>query len=57
MQKRSGDLIFKEDKRVATETITSSPSHWTSSEAAGYRDGIPEAGACAELMGVGTWLR
>ncbi len=50
VQSRSGsDLISKDERRVTSEATTSS-------RAAGYRDGVSEAGACVDLMGVGAWL-
>ena len=55
VHKRNSDLVSKDDKHATAEATTS--SHWTSSKAIEYCDGASESGACADLVGVGTWLK
>ncbi|ERF74411.1 hypothetical protein EPUS_06589 [Endocarpon pusillum Z07020] len=55
VHKRNTDLVSKDGNHVTPKTTPF--SHWTSSKATEYCDGASEGGACADLAGVGTWLR
>ncbi|KAF7503173.1 hypothetical protein GJ744_004243 [Endocarpon pusillum] len=55
VHKRNTDLVSKDGNHVTPKATPS--SHWTSSKATEYCGGSSEGRACADLAGVGTWLR